>query len=504
MIDTKALRNKILDAAIRGKLTEQLSEDGTAEDLYKQIQAEKQKLIKEGKIKKEKVIPVVNSDDMSFDIPNNWKWVRLGDISSYAQPKRKISLSSISSDMWSLDLEDIEKDSGRVISFVQAANRKITGDKVCFERGQILYSKLRPYLRKILIAPESGVCTSEIVPFSCYSIDDTQYILQVLRSPYVDSIVNEASYGVKMPRVSTNTMKNLLIPLPPLAEQKRIANKIKALFLQLDLIDKLQNQLSENAAALRNKIIELGIEGKLTEQLPEDGSAEDLYKEIQAEKQKLIKEGKLKKDKNESYIFRRDNSHYEKQSNIARCINKEIPFDIPKNWKWVRWGNLSFSIQYGFNAPALTSGRIRMVRISDIQNNMVSWDTVPYCNIGENEVSSYLLEPNDILFARTGGTVGKSYLVQELPYEAVYAGYLIRTRYSSDLVPTYMKYFMESSLYWEQLREGTIATAQPNCNGKTLSKMIIPLPPLAEQKRIVTKLNQFISACDYLSGINKQ
>ena len=130
-----------------------------------------------------------------------------------------------------------------------------------------------------------------------------------------------------------------------------------------------------------------------------------------------------------------------------------------------------------------------MVRISDIQDNSVMWETVPYCDIKEGEIDAYLLKPNDILFARTGGTVGKSYLVQEVPEEAIYAGYLIRTRYSNQLCPQYLKYFMESELYWSQLREGTIATAQPNCNGKTLGNMLVPIPPSHEQIRIVEKLN---------------
>ena len=113
-------------------------------------------------------------------------------------------------------------------------------------------------------------------------------------------------------------------------------------------------------------------------------------------------------------------------------------------------------------------------------------------NIRESEIDAYLLKPNDILFARTGGTVGKSYLVQEVPEEAIYAGYLIRTRYSNQLCPQYLKYFMESELYWSQLREGTIATAQPNCNGKTLGNMLVPIPPLLEQFRIVEKLNKIM------------
>ena len=193
---------------------------------------------------------------------------------------------------------------------------------------------------------------------------------------------------------------------------------------------------------------------------------------------------------NYQYTFYTDNLPYEKVGkNEPVCIADEVPFDIPESWEWVRWGTLSESIQYGYNAPAQETGRIKMVRISDIQNNSVLWETVPYCEIKESEIDTYLLKPNDILFARTGGTVGKSYLVQDVPEEAIYAGYLIRTRYSDQLCPQYLKYFMESELYWSQLREGTIATAQPNCNGKTLGNMFVPIPPLSEQIRIVGKIN---------------
>ena len=133
-----------------------------------------------------------------------------------------------------------------------------------------------------------------------------------------------------------------------------------------------------------------------------------------------------------------------------------------------------------------------MVRISDIQDNKVLWDSVPYCDIEESDIDTYLLQANDILFARTGGTVGKSYLVKSVPEQAIYAGYLIRTRYSKSLCPEYLKFFMESELYWAQLRNGTIATAQPNCNGKTLSNMIVPVPPITEQHRIVAKIEELL------------
>ena len=175
----------------------------------------------------------------------------------------------------------------------------------------------------------------------------------------------------------------------------------------------------------------------------------------------------------------------------VKCIDEEIPFDIPQGWEWERWGNIALSIQYGYNAPALERGDIKMVRISDIHDNVVQWENVPFCNIETCDIDTYLLKENDILFARTGGTVGKSFLVQSVPEPAIYAGYLIRTRYSQELCPQYLKVFMESQLYWEQLKSGTNATAQPNCNGKTLGRMLLPIPPKAEQSRLVQKLANF-------------
>lgn len=206
-------------------------------------------------------------------------------------------------------------------------------------------------------------------------------------------------------------------------------------------------------------------------------------------------------------------SYYEKMlaTGEVKCIDEEISFEVPQGWEWERWGNIAQTIQYGYNAPALEHGVIKMVRISDIQENCVLWDNVPYCQIDENDIETYLLKVNDILFVRTGGTVGKSFLVEEVPERAIYAGYLIRTRYSSLLNPHYMKSFMESQLYWEQLKNGTIATAQPNCNGKTLAKMLLPIPPIKEQGRIVEKLTQLSSLLgnyglcqDRLNLLNKE
>ena len=269
-----------------------------------------------------------------------------------------------------------------------------------------------------------------------------------------------------------------------------------------------------NGKQLKNSILQWAIQGKLVPQDPNDEPASVLLERIRKEKEQLVKEKKIKKDKNASIIFRgEDNSYYEKflATGEVKCIDEEIPIEIPQGWEWERWGNISQSIQYGYNAPALDNGDIRMVRISDIQNNKVLWENVPFCLINTSEIETYLLKVNDILFARTGGTVGKSFLVEEVPMKAIYAGYLIRTRYSSLLSPYYMKAFMESQLYWEQLKNGTIATAQPNCNGKTLANMLLPIPPINEQKRIVEKLRNvsrhiehYGKSQDSLNQLNEQ
>ncbi len=241
------------------------------------------------------------------------------------------------------------------------------------------------------------------------------------------------------------------------------------------------------AEDLRQAVLQAALQGKLTKQLETDSNVDEMLINIQAEKKKLIAEKKIKKEKP-----------------LPEIQEDEFPYDIPDSWRWVRWGNLAYSIQYGYNASAKEMGRIKMVRISDIQDNSVNWDTVPYCDIKDEEIETYLLQKNDILFARTGGTVGKSFLVNEIQEDVIYAGYLIRTRYSNQLVPQYLKGFMESQLYWVQLQNGKTQGCQPNCNGQTLSKMLIPLPPIEEQQRIVDKINEIMPKIDEYEKIEKE
>ena len=164
-------------------------------------------------------------NELPFEIPENWCWARLGSISSYAGTKQKVNATSADSSIWGLDLEDIEK-GGRLLEYKTVGERKAVGDKTVFTKGDILYSKLRPYLLKILVAPDDGICTPEIVPFRVYGGIDPSYIVNYLKSPYVDNLINSITYGVKMPRVGTETMTSLLVPIPPLEEQLRIVEKI--------------------------------------------------------------------------------------------------------------------------------------------------------------------------------------------------------------------------------------------------------------------------------------
>ena len=464
------LKNSILQLAIQGKLVEQRPEEGTAQELYAQIQAEKQRLIQSGKLKKEKPLPEITEDEKPFEIPEGWMWVRIGQIFSL-QAGKNITSANI------YEQKDLKH------PYLCYGGNGIRGYVSSFNReGHFaLIGRQGALCGNINVAKGKFYATEHAVVVDHFNQSDVkwgEWFLKALN-------LNQYATATAQPGLAVSTIIKVLIPLPPLAEQKRIVSKIEELLPLVDRYEQAWTKLEDFNRRfpedMKKSILQQAIQGKLVEQRPEEGNAQELYAQIQAEKQRLIKEGKLKKEKP-----------------LPEITEDEKPFEIPDGWMWVRWGDLSESIQYGFNAPAQNSGRIKMVRISDIQDGKVLWGSVPFCQIEENEIPKYLLKKNDILFARTGGTVGKSYLVREVSEEAIYAGYLIRTRYSSSLVPEYLKCFMESPLYWDQLKNGTIATAQPNCNGKTLSKMILPLPPLAEQKRIVARLEELLPLCERL------
>ena len=511
------LKNSILQMAVQGKLVPQDPNDEPASVLLERIRAEKEKLIKEGKIKKEKtpsVIfrgadnlpyekigknePVCIADEVPFEIPESWEWVRLGTVCEIARggsprPIKQFLTDSPSGINW-IKISDSDKGG----KYINATKEKIIPAGVAKSRyvhaGDFLLTNSMSFGRPYILNVDGCIHDGWLVLSDYQNAYDKDFLFYMLSSAFAYSQFCDIVSGAVVKNLNSDKVSSVLFPLPPITEQRRIVTKLDEVKQSITHYTKseiaLSNLTSSFPQKLKKSILQYAIQGKLVPQDPTDEPASALLERIRAEKEQLIKSGKIKRDKHESVIFRRDNSYYERVNGIERCIDDEIPFEIPESWRWTRWGTVATSIQYGYNAPAKQCGRIRMVRISDIHENLVTWTTVPFCDIDELDISTYLLQPNDILFARTGGTVGKSFLVRDVPYEAIYAGYLIRTRYSALLCPQYLKYFMESPLYWQQLKTGTTATAQPNCNGQTLSNMLLPLPPAKEQYRIVEKINR--------------
>lgn len=494
-MNAQDLKNSILQLAVQGKLVEQRAEEGTARELLEHIKLEKEQLIKDKKIKKSKPLPEITEDEIPFEIPESWVWGRFGEFGNYKKGPFGSALTKAMFVPKGEDTVKVYEQKNAIQKEASLGNYYITRDY--FEskmKGFELFSgdiivSCAGTIGETYIMPEGieqGIINQALMRMKLMPSVYVEYFL-IYFDVILKQTARKSSKGSAIKNIPPfDELKRYLVPLPPLEEQHRIVAKIEELLPYIEQYDKAYTKLEafnkKFPEDMKRSILQMAMQGKLVEQRSEEGTADELYMQIADEKTQLIKDGKIKKEKP-----------------LPEITDDEIPFEIPGNWKWVRWGELSFSIQYGYNAPALSEGYYRMVRISGIQDNKILWETVPYCKIEDKEAGSYLLEKDDILFARTGGTVGKSFLVKDVPYEAVYAGYLIRTRYNSErLVPEYLKFFMESQLYWQQLRNGTIATAQPNCNGQTLAKMMIPLPPLAEQKRIVTKIEELLPYCDML------
>ncbi len=237
---------------------------------------------------------------------------------------------------------------------------------------------------------------------------------------------------------------------------------------------------------LRQKILDLAIHGKLVPQDPNDEPASVLLERIRKEKEQLIKEGKIKAPKKSKTAG--DTSHYP----------KDVPFAVPEGWVWTEIAEISSSINYGVSESAKVTGKYRLLRITDIQDGKVSWESVPFTDYPEDKAKAFELSDGDILFARTGATVGKSYLVESAQNNAIFASYLIRVQYSHSVIPQYIKFFFESGYYWEQISSNSVGVGQPNVNGTSLGKLRIPLPPAAEQKRISEEAHRWMGVIDSL------
>ena len=516
------LKNSILQMAVQGKLVPQDPNDEPASVLLERIRAEKEQLIKEKKIKKEKnpsVIfrgadnlpyekvgknePVCIADEVPFEIPDSWEWTRLGFVSSYAETKKKIKAQDAPPDLWQLDLEDIEK-GGRILEHKTVGERKAVGDKTFFEAGNVLYSKLRPYLLKVLVAPADGICTPEIVPFSLYGKVLPEYIVAFLKSPYVDGVINAVTYGVKMPRVGTQTMTSLLLPLPPLNEQQRIVNKIDEVMpvvAKYDATYSKVNELNETfPEALKRSILQWAVQGKLVAQDLSDEPAEALLERIRAEKQRLVKEGKIKKDKHESVIFRRDNSHYEKCGSEILCIDEEIPFDLPTSWQWERLINIYNFIDYRGKTPTKTDYGVPLVTAKNVKKGYIDYSIKEYISHEEfrQRQTRGISHKGDILFS-TEAPMGNAALADINEFSAgqrliTFQQYGECIEISNEL----MMLFILSDCFQNQLSIQCTGTTVKGIKAEKLKRLLIPIPPLAEQQRILNVIKLAFEAINTL------
>ena len=264
------------------------------------------------------------------------------------------------------------------------------------------------------------------------------------------------------------------------------------------------------AKDLKNSILQMAVEGKLVPQDPNDEPASVLLERIREEKHKLIAEGKAKFPKGgESIIYiGSDGSPYEKRVDAKKrvlsdkCISDEVPFErLPEGWAWARLSMLTANVHYGYTCSSSSSGHIKLLRITDIQNGHVNWNTVPYCASDPKDYSTYFLKEGDILIARTGGTIGKSFFISEKPPVSAFASYLIRAiPIKNEIVPYFRSYF-DSPSYWAQLIDASAGTGQPNVNATSIGRLLIALPPLAEQRRIVERVSELMPLVEEYGGL---
>ena len=488
-MDTKALRQKILDLAIRGKLVPQDPNDEPASVLLERIRAEKQQMVKDGKLKAKDIkndTVIFKGDDnlhyeqfqdgtvkciedeIPFELPDGWAGARLGVICPYGENKA-VSADLIDETAWILDLEDIEKETGVIKKYTTKSERNSVSNKYSFCKGQLLYSKLRPYLNKVVIATKDGYCTTEILPLTFYGNIYSPYMQLFIMSPTFLTYVNMISYGVKMPRLGTNDGKNAIIAIPPINEQKRIRDKFDIVAPLFDKIQNNLNNLNNEVTAIKSKILDLAIRGKLVPQDPNDEPASVLLERIREEKEELIKQGKIKRDKKESVIFKGDdNSYYEKYGEKLPSgwvvTNFETILEYEQPTKYIVHDT---NYKPTYKTPVLTAGKSFILGYTNETDNI--FDDLPVIIFDDFTTESKFV---DFSFKVKSSAMKILHINQDL------------------VLPKYAFYLMQATeidhdnhqRYWIS----------------TYSQEIVALPPINEQERILTALEHYFNLLDTL------
>ena len=467
--DARALREKILDLAMRGKLVKQDPNDEPASVLLEKIKAEKAELVKEKKIKKSKPLPEITDDEKPFDIPDSWEWVHVKDVTTIGN-FHSVSPQNINQGENLIELADIESNTGRLLNFEKVTS-EVGSNKYQYNQGDVLFAKLRPYLRKVLIAPNDGICTTELLPINGIQTSNI-YIYYTFLSSLIFEQIRQEMHGVNLPRISPKKLAELIIPLPPLSEQSRIAAKIAQLFALLRKVESSTQQYAKLQTLLKSKVLDLAMRGKLVKQDPNDEPASGLLEKIKAEKEQLIKEKKIKRSKP-----------------LPPISDEDKPFEIPDSWEWVRLGDILLET-IGGGTPSKKienywNGDIPWISVKDIHSNTMrikkTQDTITNCGLKNS--STNLIKANTLVVVmrmavgRISITDMDACINQDLRA-------LITSKYFYD---KYLLYI------YPQLSFETSGITVKGIRLDNLLQTIIPLPPLLEQKRIVSKIKDLVS-----------
>ena len=514
------LKNSILQMAVQGKLVPQDPNDEPASVLLERIRAEKEKLIKEGKIKKEKtpsVIfrgadnlpyeklgkndPVCIADEVPFEIPESWEWVRLGNL-TYNHGQKKPSSEFCYIDIGSIDNQHQRlNEKETIVAPENAASRA----RKIVKTGDILYSTVRPYLHNMCIIDreftKETIASTGFAVLKCCADYSNAFLFYYMMSPDFDNYANDSdnSKGVAYPAINDERLSNALIPVPPVMEQYRILNQLSKVLPIVQVYDgayrNLENLSTTFPIQLKKSILQYAVQGKLVPQDPADEPVSVLLERIRAEKEQLIKSGKIKRDKHESVIFRRDNSYYEKVDGIERCIDDEIPFEIPENWEVVRLQNIG-EYRKGPFGSSLTKSMFVPKSKSSIkvyeQKNAIQKD----CTLGtyyipmeyyNEKMKGFTVLPNDIIVS-CAGTIGETYILPSSAEIGIINQALMRMRITSQINVDYFLIYFDYMVK-ETARESSKGSAIKNIPPFDIfKKIILPLPPLKEQKRIVQEV----------------
>ena len=469
--DAQALREKILDLAMRGKLVSQDPNDEPASVLLEKIKAEKAELIKEKKIKKTKPLPPITDDEKPFDIPDSWEWVRLGDVIKpevHKKPTKNFTYIDIAS-------VDNKKNQIANPNKIDIAKDKIASRaRQELDSNDILFSVVRPYLKNIALVPDNDeykVGSTGFYVLKPFKLISRKYIFYLVLSGYVISKMTQKMKGDNSPSIRKGDLQGLIIPLPPLSEQSRIAAKIAQLFALLRKVETSTQQYAKLQTLLKSKVLDLAMRGKLVKQDPNDEPASELLKKIKAEKAELVKEKKIKKSKP-----------------LPEITYDEKPFDLPDSWEWVRLGEVG-SVKNGKTPKKEdinSQGPYPYFKVKDMNNNRLYMNKVE--SYVDEKYKNQLLPKNTIIFPKNGGAVltAKKRILIQASLVDLNTGGLVP---NSNINCKYLFYLFKSL----NIKDYVKGSAVPTINSKKLKETVVPLPPLSEQSRIAAKIAQIFA-----------